>query len=301
MEFGVSVLLRPEIERDGCEFVDEGVGEAVFCEVDRLDVRLTGVAALDTDVRELLGCIHRKLSVVFLTASRADDAAELPFGEAETAEQAAAGAVALLAEDTERRFAIAEGAQWMRVALKLKGSTGADEFSVRLQEREREEFVRIGRRLAGGRPAGIQQIRPGTRGRVTQIVSDLGEASRAVLLRHGKKCRKAGKEFRQIQRSGKKHGCGASILRSRERAGRPVLFWYDRRRDGGATVFQPLVETFLDAGRVNVETEDLSGEGMLTSEVLSAPDPLLPGSVGHRAIMGLRAVASKCKYLVPST
>jgi hypothetical protein len=48
-----------------------------------------------------------------------------------------------------------------------------------------------------------------------------------------------------------------------------------------------LVESFLKAGHVDIETEDLSGIGMLGGEVFRAPDALLPGSGGHRAIMGL--------------
>jgi len=43
---------------------------------------------------------------------------------------------------------------------------------------------------------------------------------------------------------------------------------------------------------VDVEGEDLRREGMLSGEVFGAPDALLPGSVGHRAIMGLRLAAS---------
>src|ERR1022692_4060092 len=270
MEFCISVLLRPEIERDGREFVDQRDREAVLGEVDRLDVGLAGVAALDTDVGELCGGIDRKLGVVFLTASGADDAAELPFGEAETAEQAAAGAVALLAEDTKRRFAIAKGTQWMR-ALKLKRSAGADEFSVRLQEREREEFVRIRRHLAGGGPAGVQQIRPGTRGCVAQIVCDLGKPGRAIFFHHGQKWREADEEFRQFQWSGQGDWRGAS-----------------------RSPFDALVEAVLKLRGMDVEGENLRGEGMLSGEVLSAPDPLLPGSVGHRAIMGLGFTAGNC-------
>ena len=150
MEFGVSVLLRPEVERDGSEFVDEGVGQAVLGEVDGLDVGLAGVAALDSDVGKLGSGVDGKLGVVFLPAPGTYDAAELPFGEAKTAEQAAARAIALRAEDTERGFAIAERAQGMGVAIKLQRSAGADEFSVGLQKSEHEEFLGIGERVDVG-------------------------------------------------------------------------------------------------------------------------------------------------------
>ena len=74
---------------------------------------------------------------------------------------------------------------------------------------------------------------------------------------------------------------------------------YDSRRGAGATIsmlaFEAAVKAFLKAGRVDVEAEDLRGEGMLCGEVLGAPDALLPGSDGHRAIMGLCA----CRRQMP--
>jgi len=94
MEFIVSVLLRPKVEWDGSEFVDERVGQAVFAEINGLEVGAAGIATLDTDVGELLGGIDRQFGVVFLIAARTDDAAELPLAKAESTEQVAAGAVA---------------------------------------------------------------------------------------------------------------------------------------------------------------------------------------------------------------
>ncbi len=54
-------------------------------------------------------------------------------------------------------------------------------------------------------------------------------------------------------------------------------------------------EDFLKACEVDVETENLRGEGMLGGEVFGTPDALLPGSGGHRAIMGLGPAAGKFK------
>jgi hypothetical protein len=111
MEFGVSVLLRPQVKRDGGEFVDQRVGESVLGEVDALDVGLAGVAALDSDIGQLGGGVDREPGVVFLAAAGTNEAAELPFGEADATEQAAAAAVALLAEHGGGGFAIAEWAE----------------------------------------------------------------------------------------------------------------------------------------------------------------------------------------------
>ncbi len=69
------------------------------------------------------------------------------------------------------------------------------------------------------------------------------------------------------------------------RAARPP----DRLRDADATVvgaaFGSLIETFLKAGGVNVEAQDLGRKGLLSGEVFRAADALLPGGWGHRAIM----------------
>jgi len=160
MEFGVSVLLRPQVKRNGGEFVDEGVGKAVLGEVNGLHVGLASVAALDADVREFFGGVDRKLGVVFLAASGADDTSEFPFREADPSQQAAAATVALLAEDAERGFAVAERAEGMGITLKQQRSAGADEFGVRLKKSEHEEFLGIGGRVDVG-PAFGEQVSPG--------------------------------------------------------------------------------------------------------------------------------------------
>ena len=102
----------------------------------------------------------------------------------------------------------------------------------------------------------------------------LGEARRTMLFDQREKCREARDE----------RLCSASILLAGELAGRQL----DRRRDAGATAFKALVEALLEAGDVDIEAENLLGERMLGGEVLGAPDALLPGSHGHRAIMGPR-------------
>src|SRR4029077_5241774 len=64
LQLGVAVLAGPEVEGSGGEFVDHGLGVAVFCEVDGLDVGLAGVAAFDANVVELAGRVDSQLLVV---------------------------------------------------------------------------------------------------------------------------------------------------------------------------------------------------------------------------------------------
>jgi len=179
MQFGVTVLLCPQIKRDGGQFVDQWIGEAALGEVDALDVGLAGVAALDADMGQLGGSVDGKLSVVFLTAAGTDEAAELPFGKTETAEQAAAASVALLAKQGYAGLAIAEWAQRVGVALDLQIGLGADEFGVRLKESEHEEFLRIGGGVDVGEIFG-EEAGPGGGVGVAEVVGDLGERRRGL-------------------------------------------------------------------------------------------------------------------------
>ena len=84
MEFGVTVLLRPEVEGNRGEFIHYGVGQAVLREIDGLNVGVAGVAALHAYMSELVSLIDRKFGLVLLAASGADDAAEFPLAQTET-------------------------------------------------------------------------------------------------------------------------------------------------------------------------------------------------------------------------
>jgi hypothetical protein len=64
---------------------------------------------------------------------------------------------------------------------------------------------------------------------------------------------------------------------------------------GGA--FEATVKVLLETGSLDVETEDFGRERMLGGQVFGAPDTLLPASVSHRAIMGLRAEQGNCSGL----
>ncbi len=116
------MLLCPQVERDRGEFVDQGIGQAVLREVHGLYIGAASVAALDPHVRKLFSREDRESGLVLLATGGTHDAAEFPLGETESANQVAAGAVALLAEHAETWLAIAEWAQRMSIALELQGS-----------------------------------------------------------------------------------------------------------------------------------------------------------------------------------
>ena len=102
------MFLRPEVEGDGSEFVDQRVSQAVFRQVGGLDVDMASVATLDAHIRKLGSGVNREFGLIFLSAGRTYDAAELPFTETEATKQVTAGAVPLLAEDAEGGPAITE-------------------------------------------------------------------------------------------------------------------------------------------------------------------------------------------------
>jgi len=279
MEFGISAFLCPKVERDGSELVHQRLRKAVFCKVNRLDVGLARIAALDADMRKGFSGVDRKLRVVLLAASRAYDASKFPLSQTESAQQVASARVSLLAKHSQHGLPIAERALRIGVALKLQPELGADKLGIRLQKGKREEFFGARGRLAGGGPDCVQKIGPRTGGRSMQLARDLRELVRTVLLNNLKKARP----------------CRVSILPARKWAGCPLFPMLAARRDRSATGFtcaispNPQMKILLEAGQVPVEAQNLTRKGILGGESFGAPDALLAGSVGHRAIMGLRA------------
>ena len=65
----------------------------------------------------------------------------------------------------------------------------------------------------------------------------------------------------------------------------------------GRGAFETTVEVLLEAGGLDVESEDFGREGMLGGQVFGAPDTLLPASVSHRAIMRLLVGQGNCSGL----
>ena len=133
-EFGVPVLLCPEVEWDRGEFIHHWISQTVLREVDGLDVSVAGVAALDAYMGKLFGSVDREFHLVFLAASSTDDAAEFPFAETKPADQVAARAITLGTQDAEGRLAIAERTQRIGVTVELQARPRADEFGVRLKK-----------------------------------------------------------------------------------------------------------------------------------------------------------------------
>ena len=102
-ELGVTALLRPEIEWDGGEFVDDRFGQSGFGKVDGFYISLAGIAALDAYIRKSLGSVDGQFRVILLAATGAEKAAELPLGKAETAKQASSAAIAQRPQNSAHR------------------------------------------------------------------------------------------------------------------------------------------------------------------------------------------------------
>ena len=89
----------PQVQNDRGQFIHFGDGAAVPGKVDGLEIDAAGVARFDADVRKLFSGVDGKLFLVFFAAVGTQEAAILPFGEAEAAEQKSLAAVAFRAED----------------------------------------------------------------------------------------------------------------------------------------------------------------------------------------------------------
>src|SRR5260370_12285012 len=87
MQVGVSALLSPKIKRSGSDFVDHWVCMAALGKIYALDVRLAGIAALHPNIGKLARRVYRKLLIIFFAAMRTGDAAHVPFGKTERAQE----------------------------------------------------------------------------------------------------------------------------------------------------------------------------------------------------------------------
>ncbi len=136
------MLLRPEIEWNRSQFIHQRVRQAVLCKIDGLDIGVAGIAALNADVGKLFGSVDRKFGLVFLAASRADDATEFPFAEAKAADQVASRAIALGAKHGKGGPPITERAQPVAITVELQARPQAGELSAGLKKGVRQEFLR---------------------------------------------------------------------------------------------------------------------------------------------------------------
>jgi hypothetical protein len=191
LEFGVAVLLRPKVERDGGKFVDQRLGQAAFRQVDALDVGLAGVAALDADGGEIVGGVDGEFGMVFFAASGADEAAEIPFRETEAAEQAAAASVALRAKDGKRGFAMAERAMERCRAFDWLICLRAGELGAGLEEGEEQEFLRVGGGVDVSEALG-EEVRPGGGVGGVEVAGDMSEGLWSFFFYQGEEFGKAG-------------------------------------------------------------------------------------------------------------
>jgi len=151
---------------------------------------------MTTKTRTIYLCSLTAL-VVVLAAAGTDEAAELPFREAETAEQAAAASIALLPKNPERGLAIAERAKERGVAAQLQIGLRAGEFGVGLKKGQRKEFLGVGGRVDVGPDFG-KEPSPGMRVGVAQIMCDLREMGWSFFFDQREEWREAADEFSQI-------------------------------------------------------------------------------------------------------
>ncbi len=96
------------------------------------------------------------------------------------------------------------------------------------------------------------------------LARDLGEFRRGLRFDQSEKCRESGEKFRK---------CWQARLHNWSLVARCRL--------------NTLVQILLEASYIDVEAENFCRKGMLGGKCFSPPDPLLPRSLGHRAIMGL--------------
>src|SRR6267143_1446955 len=109
MQLSVSAPLRPQIKRSGGDLVDHWVRVAALGKIYALDVRLAGIAALHPNMGKLARHVYRKLLVIFFATVWTGDAAEVPFGKTERAQERPEGPVSLWTQYTRTGLSLAKG------------------------------------------------------------------------------------------------------------------------------------------------------------------------------------------------
>jgi len=82
-QLGIFVFLRPQVERDARQFIDDWNRVSVFGKVDGFDVSVAGVAGFYPDVVELASNKNRQQVFILFAATGTDDPAKVPLGGAE--------------------------------------------------------------------------------------------------------------------------------------------------------------------------------------------------------------------------
>ena len=121
MQLGVSALLSPKIKRSGSDFVDHWVCVAALGKIYALDVRLAGIATLHPNMGKLARDVYRKLLVIFFATICTSDAAEVPFGKTERAQQRPERSVSLWTQNTGAGLSLTEGTKAVTCATSRRG------------------------------------------------------------------------------------------------------------------------------------------------------------------------------------
>ena len=121
MQLGICALLRPKIKRSGSDFIDHRVCVAALGKIYALDVRTAGIAALHSNMGKFARGVYRKLLVIFFAAIWTGDAAEVPFGKTERAQQRPERSVSLWTQNAGAGLSLTQGTKTVTCATSMLG------------------------------------------------------------------------------------------------------------------------------------------------------------------------------------
>src|ERR1022692_2275672 len=145
LQLGVSLRLRPQVERDRRELIHHRFGAAALGHVHSFDVGAATVAGFHADVLHFFGGVDGELGVVFFAASGTDDAPELPFRDAKRADQRTLAAVSQWSQNAEARLPVAKGTSIRRGPDCVLWELGAGGDRIGLKKSASKKFARPGR------------------------------------------------------------------------------------------------------------------------------------------------------------
>lgn len=145
----VSVLVRPERQRNRRKVVNDRHRVAILREVDRSNKKHACVASLHANVRKLLRDVNRKFLFILLAACRTEDAPEAPLISAKGANQESFSSVSFHSHYSQHRLSAAQRALSRRLQHRRDRRPACHAGGVRLQKSPQKELFERSNFLAG--------------------------------------------------------------------------------------------------------------------------------------------------------
>src|SRR5882762_11368111 len=259
------MLLSPEVQRNGCQFVDNRDRQAILGQVNRLEVAPAGVAGLHTHVRELICGVDRELLDRFFSARGTANSSVIPLRQAQRAEQGSFCTIPFRSQYPDHGFALTERAHSCRLVLSGTITVIGKKFCIGLQEssyQQRLAIIHTRSEIGRSIPTRGEEFPPFASWQCLQFLSRLSQRIWRYRFHRGKEFGKTWKQEFKIQ----------------------VVIGKTRKSfSGSITVdsFLGEIESLLKVREMFIEAQHLGRKRMCGCELIGALNSLVPLGSSH--------------------